>query len=251
MAAAQALNTPELLSLILQYYGEEYYDEHIKGRKRSTRTNLAKFARVNHLWSDTATNVLWSYEEWGPTFANLSRIEASRRQIYASKLVSIKIGQSETTQTPDTTALSFPRAKRLDRLAIGGENGFPATSVKQYLRPSIESILLLVMGDSFNKELMTVLNSQCPRLRSLKLVTRDEDHVSITPRDFGESFPKQSLESLYLDILPPLITKELFVTLGGMKSLSNLSITGTLSLRQIPESFRGEAVWGFRKPGPS
>jgi hypothetical protein len=50
MAAAQVLDTPELLSSILQYYEEQDYDLDTELRNCSTRKNLTKFARVNHLW---------------------------------------------------------------------------------------------------------------------------------------------------------------------------------------------------------
>jgi hypothetical protein len=64
MAAAQVLETPELLSSILHYYKEQDYDVDTKLRDCSTRKSLTKFARVNHLWFEAATDVLCSYEEW-------------------------------------------------------------------------------------------------------------------------------------------------------------------------------------------
>jgi hypothetical protein len=65
MAAAQVLNSPELLSLILEYYEEQDYDVDTKLRNCSTRKSLTKFAQVNHLRFEAATDVLWSYEERG------------------------------------------------------------------------------------------------------------------------------------------------------------------------------------------
>jgi hypothetical protein len=183
----------------------------------------------------------------GPTLADLSRIEAARRQIYASKLVSIRL-EDQASPIPDTTAISFSKARRLENISIGGKNGLPASSVTQYLRPSIDSIYLVVRGDGFKKQLLDSMHSQCPRLRRLKLITRDEVHARITPKDFDKSFQGRSLETLYLDVVSALITKELFVTLGGMKNLCYLSVVGTcMSRRQIPKSFFDETVGVFEK----
>jgi hypothetical protein len=183
----------------------------------------------------------------GSTLADLSRIEASRRQIYASELVSIRL-EDQASPTPDTTAISFAKTRWLKNLSIGGKNGLPATSVKQYLRPSIDSMYLVVRGDSFNKQLLNIMHSQCPRLRRLKLITRDEVDASIMPKDFDESFQRWSSESLYLDVVSALMTKELFVTLGGMKHLCYLSVIGTcISRNQIPRSFLDETVGVFEK----
>ncbi|KEQ74323.1 hypothetical protein M436DRAFT_80757 [Aureobasidium namibiae CBS 147.97] len=250
MAAVHVLNTPELLSLILQHFEEHKQDDFLedrptKLRNRSSRSDLAKLALVNSSWFETATRVLWSYEEWGPTLRDLAKIRSSRQQIYASKIASIKI-KGKTGRTLDTTALSFPRARRLRFLEIGRQDGLPVTFVKQYLRPSINSIYFEVWDNSFNKELLTGMGTQCPRLRSLRLVVRENSNTDITPEDFNEFVRKQSLECVFIGIEPSLVTKDLLSTLGGMGTLKNLSIITPVSLQQIPDCFLDEDVGFFK-----
>lgn len=250
MAAAQVLNSPELLSLILQHFEEHEQDEFLedgrtKLRNRSTRSNLAQLARVNLFWFETATRVLWSYEEWGPTLRDLAKIETSRQQTYASKIISIKIN-GKTGRTLDTTALSFPRARSLRFSEIGRQDGLPVTLVKQYLRPSINSIYLKIWDDSFNKELLTGMSTQCPRLRSLRLVVRGNSNTDITPEDFNGFFRKQPLECVFIGVEPPLVTRDLLSTLGVMSNLRSLSIITLLTLQQIPDCFLDENV-GFSR----
>lgn len=250
MAAIQVLNSPELLSLILHNFEEqeqnELFEDKIKRlRNRSNQSMLASLARVNHLWFETATRVLWSYGEQGPTLRNLAKIEASRQQIYASKLASIII-EGKTGHMADTTALSFPRVRRLYFPEIGGRDGLPPSSIKQYLRPSIHSIYLRVRDKSFDKELLTGLESQCSRLRSLRLVLRNHSITDVTPGDFNEFFRKQPLEYVFINVRSSLVTKGLMSTLGRMEDLRSLSIISYLSLQQIPECFLDEGVGFFR-----
>jgi hypothetical protein len=250
MAAAQVLNSPELLSLILQCFEEQEQDGFpkdnlIKFENRSTRSSLAKIARVNHLYFEAATRVLWAYEYWGPSLGDLSNIEASRQQLYASKLATIRITR-QTEHTLESTTLSFPRVRRLNFPEIGRRNGLQAASVKHYLRPSIDSIILQVWDRSFNKELLAVITSQCPRLRSLILIVHYSTITDITPRDFDEFLRKQPLERVHIDVGSPWITKGLFSTLGEMENLRSLSIVSALSLQQIPECFLVENVGFFK-----
>jgi hypothetical protein len=250
MAAAQVLNTPELLALILQCFREQEQDGFpkdnlIKFENRSTRSSLAKIVRVNHLCFEAATRVLWTYEYWGPSLGDLSNIEASRQQLYAPKLATIRITR-QTEHTPDSTTISFPRVRSLNFPEIGRRNGLQAASVKHYLRPSIDSIILQVWDRSFNKELLAVITSQCPRLRSLMLIVHYSTFTDITPRDFDEFLRKQPLERVYIEVGSPLITKGLVSTLGEMENLRSLSIVSALSLQQIPECFPVENVGLFR-----
>jgi len=249
MAAAQVLNSPELLLLILEHFNEQNYERTLedlnKPRFRSAQSSLAKFARLNSLWFETATRVLWAYEKQGPTLVNLDNIETCRRQIYASKLVSIRT-QDRSEYVLDTTALSFPRARKLDFQEIGREPGLPATSIKQYLRPPIDMVDFRIWDDSFNKELLTGIKSQCPRLRSLKLTDLGKGSTEIMPEDFNEFFRNQQLELVYIDVDSPLVTKELISTFGAMKTLESLSILSTLSLQQIPECFLDEGTQLFK-----
>lgn len=249
MAVIQVLNSPELLSLILQHFEEHEQDEFFedrltKLRNRSARSNLANFARVNCLWFETATRVLWAYEEWGPMLEDLTKIEASRQQTYASKLTSIRT-ESLTGQTPNTAALSLPRVRRLHFPEIGRQDGLAVTSVKQYLRPSINSIYFRMWENGFNKELLICIHTQCLRLRSLRLEVRDCGITDITPRDLNDLFRKQPLELVLIKgIMPP---QDLLSTLGEKEDLRSLSIISFLSLKQIPECFLDENVVIFMK----
>jgi hypothetical protein len=250
MAAAQVLSSPELLSLILQYFKEQEQDGYpkdnlIRPENRSTRSSLANIARVNYPCFEAATRVLWGFKDWGPDFGDLSNIEASRQQRYASKLATIRITR-HTRHTPDDTVLSFPRVRGLNFPDIGGRNGQSAALAKQYLRPSIDTIIFQVWDRSFKKELLAVITSQCPRLRSLMLMIHYSSTTDITPRDFDEFLRKQSLERVYIEVGSPLITKELVSTLGEMENLRSLSIVSALSLQQIPECFPVEDVGLFK-----
>lgn len=200
---------------------------------------------MNFLWFEAATRVLWTYEKRGPTLKNLVRIEASRQQLYASRLVSVRI-KDRTGHKPDVTAISFPRVRRLDFPEIGGQGGLPALTVKQYLRPSISSIYFRIWDSSFDKELLTAMEFQCPRLRSLKLIVRDHSNTDVTPGDFDEFFRKQPLECVFINVRSSLATKNLFATLGGLNHLTSLSIISILSLQQIPECFLDEGGGFFR-----
>lgn len=253
MAAAQVLNSPELLSLILEYFEEHEQDglfenEFTKLRNHSTRTVVSGLIRVNRLWHETATRILWRYEEWGPTLRDLKDIEASRQQLYASKLASIRI-EGRTGHTPDTTALSFPRVRRLHFPDISRQDGLPVALAKQYLRPSINSIYLRIWDNSFNKELLTGIDTQCPRLRSLKLVVRDNSNTDITPGDFNEFSRKHSLECVLIKVGAPLVTRDLLSTLGEMENLRSLSIVSLLSLRHVPQRFSDENAEFFPNLG--
>jgi hypothetical protein len=255
MAAAQVLNSYELLSLVFQYFEEEDKDLLsrswiIQTRNRSTRSSLAKFARVNHLWFESATRVLWSHKEWGPTLQHLGKIEISRRQIYASKMASIRMRDSGR-YAPDITALSFPRARMLELLQIGGKDGLPITSIKQYLRPSLNSINFASFHNGINKELLAILDSQCGRLRSLQfrslsLSSQESDDTDISPKNFNGFLRKNPLERVYLDVESPLINKELLITLGGKEDLRTLAIIPTLRLQQIPECISSEDAGVFK-----
>ncbi|KAG9613146.1 hypothetical protein KCU77_g3711, partial [Aureobasidium melanogenum] len=80
MPASQVLSSPELVSLILQCFEEQTCEEHYF-ENRLTRFTLAEAARVNHIWFEAATRVLWSYQQiWGPSLEDLNNIESSRRQ---------------------------------------------------------------------------------------------------------------------------------------------------------------------------
>ncbi|CAD0100866.1 unnamed protein product [Aureobasidium mustum] len=246
MAAAQVLGSPELLSLILQCF-EEQHDEGDELERRENRLNrstLATAARVDNIWFETATRVLWSFERGCPELEILDNIEPVRREIYASKLTSILI-KDKSGQTPSILALSFPRRRTLCVGLVGKETGPSVLPIKQYLCPSIDFIDFWEWDEGFDKDLLTTIKFQCPRLRFLVLETVDTHNTDITPEDFNDFFCTKSLEFLRMSIESPLMSKSLFSTLGRMQTLRNLSITSYLSLRQIPEYIFSEGTSFF------
>lgn len=133
MAATQVLSSPELLSLIFECFGEQNDDSDLleDNENHTNRSALAVAARVNSLWFETATRTLWSFERRGPGLELFDKIETPRRQIYTSKLTSIKI-QDKSGQTPSITALSCPRRRALYVSRVGSKFGPSIASIKQY-----------------------------------------------------------------------------------------------------------------------
>lgn len=233
MAAAQVLNSPELLSLILQCFQQQTDDERFY-ENCLTRSTLAKAARVNPMWFELATRELWSYErEEGPSLKDLLKIQRTRRQLYASRIISMDVPR-ESQHTRRIAALEFPRLKNLSASCVGTRDGPSATTVKQRLCATVESVSLCSWADGFDKDLLRTLNSRCPQLRSITLENINTAESDLSPKDLNDFFGKLSLESVITDIQPPLMNGNLLLTFGRMENLKMLFITTELSMEQIP-----------------
>lgn len=246
MAAAQVLSSPELVSLILQCFKEQTSEEHYF-ENRLTRSTLAEAARVNHIWFEAVTRVLWSYQQiWGPSMEDLDNIECSRRQIYASRMVSMSISQEPENASSAAFSVGFPRLNNLAVEQVGFQNGLSRTTVQQLLRPSIKSISFFSWFNGFDRDLLTTLNSQCTRLRSVALDRINEGGTDITPEDFNNFFCNKPIESISLDFGPPLMSNRLISTFANMENLKKLSITERIFPEAVPEAFLSEDASFFQ-----
>jgi len=93
-ACQQVLDDPYLLLLIL----EQLLGEHVP---------LASAVRVNTLWFNEGTNVLW----YQPPAAALVAITAGRRQLYADKVVRFKVYRDESDSHYNLGDVRFPRLR--------------------------------------------------------------------------------------------------------------------------------------------
>ncbi|KAH0367762.1 hypothetical protein KCU65_g4398, partial [Aureobasidium melanogenum] len=161
-------------------------------------------------------------------------------------MASMSISQEPENASSAAFSLEFPRLKNLAVEQVGFEGGLSQTTVKQLLRPSIESISFFSWYNGFDKDLLTTLNSQCTRLRSVALDRINEGETDITPEDFNNSFRNKPIESISLNFGPPLMSVGLISTFANLENLKKLSITERIFPADVPEAFSNEGASFFR-----
>lgn len=163
-AAQQALSLPSILTMILnakRWTSNEtrnYYFHPILGDR-----DLANVIRVNHLWFEIGTQMLWASRD---SIDWLSGVPPVRRQIYASKMAHVSIqGAGLERYYREYNYLVF---ERLAKVSIAIYDMYNFAHVKPYLVPSLQSFSLFYVPE-LESEVFSRLARASPNLRDISI----------------------------------------------------------------------------------
>ena len=174
-ACSQALALPEIVAAILE-------------KLHHTKALFAAL-RVNRLWADEATRILWRVDPpvWG--LVQISNVE--RRQYYANQVLSLNLDEPDSCELDQLLNTRFPRLTKLSSLHLHERQ---QQYLYHFLQPTLRSFGCI--GYGLRLELLLQIAAQCPDL------------------------PKPSLGWMQ----GPLLLRDLFRFLDLMPSLTHISL---------------------------
>ncbi|THX45958.1 hypothetical protein D6D08_10334 [Aureobasidium pullulans] len=225
MAAEQVLASPELLSEIVGHlpYG----------------SSLCSAARVNSIWFDLATNVIWGSYPFivALRVKRLADVQRDRRQLYASRIQHLDFSHNKDRTVHSLFyGIEFPRLKHLVLTADGQSEG-SYCPVAQYLQSNLKRLEVEDWSEEFTTILLDDVAEKCPHL---EFVTFRSVGQRIRPTDLVEFFSKlPALQYVGLTIGRRLLTKDVLLQLSRIQSLVTLelscSIKGDAAFQHVIE----------------
>jgi len=209
-AYQQVFNNPYLLLLVLE-------------RLPGDHMSLASAVRVNSLWFNEGTKVLWRQ----PPVAALVATTAGRRQLYADKVVVLVVYPDESESHYDLENVRFPRLRYLYVAPFSSDRGHHW--IEKYLQENLRALYLLraPLPDNFFSSL-----SVCRHLITIYL-----DGPLTTRFDSGQFFDflkqARSLKSMLFTVrMGHCITDEVIVHLAEREGLELLTLGGCIGDRR-------------------